>query len=476
MTDLPTFEPYVLTPFDHATSPIHLSPLFVFKPNDQSHAIAVLKTGVQHLINLLPFLAGNVTPSNRVKGKENALEATPPTRECLQQYPLLKVKHHYKPVQSMHDVGTDEDSSPERFVPIPYESAGEDVSPIFRVQANVMLDGIIIAFSVHHMALDAVGSISIFYSLAACCRNPGAPVNLLTTSPLKEEKCRQMIFDSLSSINTKYIVCEDDSVHDWEPMEDIGSQPSVCDRILLDDRKVSQLKESCLGVLRNQHNGQTIKLSNTTVVVAALWLSLLRARVSPSSQSPSKESCLVMVTDCRSRLDKKLPGSYMGNALVTKEVYGCMDSVIASIGPSNYPSSRVGHLDLRDILRLANFAAAIQNGIRSVTNEYICNALASLVEQDDWTPNPRLGDLMVSVIRPFDIHGIDFGPSLGPMKDLDMLESRFPSAGWVVPPFERAEDRVWKLILSMEQAVIEKMRNDDIMKCLGLSQVTVSKL
>ncbi|KAJ6031615.1 hypothetical protein N7540_002347 [Penicillium herquei] len=472
MTDLPTFEPYVLSPFDHSTSPIHLTPLFTFRPADPSNATAVLETGVQRLITLLPFLAGNVTPSSRLQDKENVLEAAPPTREFLQQHPMFKVKHHYKPIQSMNEVGTHEDASPERFAPIPYELAGEDVSPIFRVQANVMLDGIILALSVHHMALDAVGSISILYSLAACCQNPGVSVNLLTTTSLKEQQCRKLIFDASSSIHTKDTTHEDNSAHDWEPNEDMASQPSVCDRILLDDRKVGQLKEACIGVLQNQTNGQRIKLSTTSVVMAALWISVLRARMSSSSNPTSKESCLVIVNDCRSRLEKKLPATYMGNALVTKEIYASIEPVLASMDPSKSRTFRAGHLGLRDIFLLAYFAAAIQNGTRTVTNEYICNTLASFVEQDDWTPNPCLGDLMVSVIRPFDIHGINFGPYLGPLKDIDMLESRFPSAGWVVPPFESANQKLWKLVLSLDPAVIEKMRSDDIIKCLGLSQVS----
>ncbi|KAJ5613916.1 hypothetical protein N7528_007570 [Penicillium herquei] len=475
MSDLPTFEPYVLTPFDHATSPIHLTPLFTFKPDDLSTATAVLKTGVQRLITLLPFLAANVIPSSRLQGKENIVEAAPPTQEFLKQHPMFKVKHHYKPVRSMDDVGTHEGASPERFAPVPYELAGEDVSPIFRVQANVMLDGIILAFSVHHMALDAVGSISIFHSLAECCRNPRASVNLLTTTPLKEAQGRRLIFDVSSSITPENPIHEDSSGHDWEPNEDMASEAPVCDKIFLDDRKVDQLKESCVGVLKDQSNGREIKLSSTSVVMAALWISVLRARMS-SSKSPSKESCLVIVNDCRPRLDQKLPSSYMGNALVTKEVYASTEPVFTSIKRPNYPSFGISHSNLRDILVVAKFAAAIQDGTSSVTNEYICNALGSFAEQDDWTPNPCLGDLMVSVIRPFDLQGIDFGTSLGRPTDLDMLESRFPSAAWVVPPLQRAGQKLWKLILSMDQAVIEEMRNDDLMRCLELGQVTVSKL
>ncbi|KAJ5726035.1 uncharacterized protein N7483_007392 [Penicillium malachiteum] len=450
MTDLPTFEPYMLTPFDHSTSPIHLTPLFIFHPNNPSNPTAILETGVHRLIALLPFLAGNVTPSSRLQGKENVLEAAPPTREFLQLYPMFRVKHHCKPVQSINEVGAHEDASPKRFAPIPYELAGEDVSPIFRVQANVMLD--------------------------ACCQNPGVSVNRLTTNRLKEEQRRQLIFDASSSISTEDVTHEDNSAHDWEPNGDMASQPSVCDRILLDDRKVGGLKESCVGILKNQPNWKRINLSRTSVFIAALWLSLLRARISSSSGSPSKESCLVIVNDCRSRLDRKLPASYMGNALVVKEVYASIEAVLSSMGPSEDRASRADHLGPRDILLLANLAAAIQSGTLSVTNEYICSTLAGFVQQDDWTPNPCLGDLMVSVIRPFDIHGIDFGPSLGPLKDIDMLESRFPSAEWVVPPFERANQKLWELILSLDPAVIEKMRNDDVMKCLGLSQVVVAKL
>jgi NRPS condensation-like uncharacterized protein len=40
------------------------------------------------------------------------------------------------------------------FIPLSFDMGVDDRSPVFRIQVNVMLDGVIVCFAFHHMALD----------------------------------------------------------------------------------------------------------------------------------------------------------------------------------------------------------------------------------------------------------------------------------------------------------------------------------
>lgn len=90
------------------------------------------------------------------------------------------------------------------------------VSPALRFQANVMLDGIILSFILHHQAFDGAGIMSILESLAVCCQNPRATLDLLSTTPAKEQATRQKISEAAFANNaTTDTANQDESTAAW---------------------------------------------------------------------------------------------------------------------------------------------------------------------------------------------------------------------------------------------------------------------
>ncbi|KAJ6050222.1 Transferase [Penicillium canescens] len=164
MTALLTFEPYVLTPLVHNVPGIHMSFFLTFYIDEPSLAIPPLEAGVNRLIELLPFLAGNVTPSIQLKGKENVYEVQPPTAKFLQEHSMLRIKYHEHYVSPKSPGAfsfSNESSIDERFIPMPFEMALAELIPVLRLQANVMHDSIVLCISFHHMAIDGYGALNL---------------------------------------------------------------------------------------------------------------------------------------------------------------------------------------------------------------------------------------------------------------------------------------------------------------------------
>lgn len=174
----PVFDPYVLSPLDHMTGPIHLSPVFTSHPDNTHEAVLALKIGIRRLISLLPFIAANVALSRQLQSKENVREVQPATPEFLLEYPLLTVKHHNVSISPMKPGPTlsRDTMMTDEFVPIETAMAMGDQIPIFRAQPNVMRDGIMICFSFYHMVLDGFGFCNAMKCLADCCRSPTLPL------------------------------------------------------------------------------------------------------------------------------------------------------------------------------------------------------------------------------------------------------------------------------------------------------------
>ncbi|KGO47519.1 Transferase [Penicillium expansum] len=172
----PTFEPYVATPLDHSMTPTHLAAFLTFSLDKPFKAIPILEAGVTRLVRYLPFLTGNVTFSTLIPHKENVFEIQPPTKQFLLEHPMLKIKYHEQPIFSQQSslVVAQDIVLSEDIIPIPFALAEDYPSPIFRFQANVMPDGIILCFNFHHTAIDGIGIAGIMDALAVCCRDPDA--------------------------------------------------------------------------------------------------------------------------------------------------------------------------------------------------------------------------------------------------------------------------------------------------------------
>lgn len=452
MSSHPLFEPYVLTPFDHLILPIHFGCFLTFYPDDISKSIGTLEAGVTRLVSLLPFLCGNMVPSSKLAEK---FEVQPPAAEFLQEHPMLKIKYHDQSIRAAK-----EGPSNEIFLPISYEQATENLTPICRFQVNAMSDGIMLCFNFLHMAIDGIGIFNVSKALAACCRDPNARSESLETGGLQEAKCRREIFEAASAVRTK-----DPPLKDWNAATGLDSRPPVSARLVMEAEKVAQLKNSCTKLLRR-------KISSSTIVMAAVWLCFIRARFgqkNPEEPNPT-ESCLVVVSDARSKLKPILPFSYIGNALVTTEAYISIESVVASMDSSNYTSRSSGCVESSDVNLLANLANSIHEAIQSVTDDFIREILSNYSKREDWTP--QLGDLFVSVVRPLNAYELDFGANLGPVKDFDLPEDRFAGSSWILPAPGKGGSGAWEVRVTLEPVVMDRLNDDGLMKWLKPNSVS----
>lgn len=464
----PVFDPYVLSPLDHMTGPIHLSPFFTFHPDDPHEAVLALENGMLRLISFLPFLAGNVALSSQLQGKENVREVRPATPEFLREHPLLKVKKHnisISPTKAGPTVSRDTMMS-ENFVPISLAMGMEDLIPVLRVQANVMRDGVIICFSFYHLALDGAGFFNILKCLADCCRTPG--LTSLSSDPFKEAQTRRTIFEAALDSNTpeeqhSYF---GDYFSDVNEVQNTTPKSPITRVFTLDAARVESLRNVCNALLRRQSDTK-IFLSRNVIVSSLMWLCFIRSRYRYSltrsdsdKHITSEKSCLAIGVDVRNIL--QLPLSYMGNAVLAVQVFTEPDAVLASMTQSNEIALLPEGASSNDIEILANLAHQTHEITQKITGPYVKGDISRLYASNDWATYARPGDISVSSIRRLSFYELDFGSSLGRIRNLDIPENRIPGAGWVMP--SRFKGAPWEVSIAFEPRIMEGIQQDRLMK------------
>lgn len=464
-----TFEPYVLSPLDHMIGPIHLSAFLTFHPGDPLDAIHALEAGVSRLATILPFLTGNITSSNRVEGKINVLEVQPATGEFLQESPMLKVRHHDKfIVPSEHGITVSYDTMlNEDFIPIPFAMAMEELSPVARCQVNVMRDGLIFCFNFNHLALDGIGVVNVLEILADCCRNPR--LVSLPTDPCKEAQTRRVISEAGISLATK----DEQHVRLGEYAGDLApnmtTELPITRLFVMDAEKILYLKTACNSILQGQVETLNTPVSSNTVVSSLIWLCFIRSQSDKWSTQDSLDneprpdkSCLLLVQNARQKL--QIPRFYLGNTSITTEAYASIDTVLSSFnGRSQGSIARKGP-DVNDLAILAQLCLSAQKAIQALTVEYIRGLISRLTANDDWAAYIRPGDVSVSSIRHFPLYKLDFGPSLGSVRNFDMPENRFSGAGWVMPARFGDLSAPWELRMAFAPSVMERVQQDNLMQ------------
>jgi hypothetical protein len=468
MESLPTFEPYVLSPLDHNTGPIHLSGFFTFYLKSPAVAIQVLEDGVLCLIKSLPFLAGNVTASSQLPGKENVYEVQPPTAEILQDYPMLRIRHHKQAVAPDSPSGNFSYDSllNEDFVPLPFTMAAEELSPVLRFQANIMQDGVILCLCFHHMAMDGTGVTNVLTSLAEFCRNPRLGLSALQTDPYKEAQTRRMI---LEAGNAQGVHSE---LHShFGAMPELSNAP-VSRILILDPEKIRYLREAITTLLRGRLGIQDISLSNHVIVSAVLWLGIIRSRYGPMSPKDQKDSHLLTMSEVRNILQPALPHSYIGNALAFVETHFSIERVLSHSSSSEGQLFTSNGVRTSDINLLAEMALSIDKVLHQVTDKYVRNLISRISTSSDWTVSPRAGDLSLSSIRNLNFYDIDFGPHLGSVRHFDIPENRIAGLSWVLPARFSGSSAPWEIRLPLEPAVMERLQMDTLIKWASLKNLS----
>ncbi|KAF4770713.1 hypothetical protein N7455_007128 [Penicillium solitum] len=472
--ELPTFEPYVATSFDHSMSRVHLAAFLTFSLNESSKAIPILEHGVERLIQYLPFLTGNVAFSTRVPGKDNVFEIQPPTKQFLLQLPMLRIKYHEQPIFSRYsrhvvaqDIFLNED-----IIPIPFALAEDYPSPVIRFQANIMPDGIILCYNFHHTAIDGIGTAVILDALAALCRSPNAGPEIIRTNPLKEQQIRLKIFEAASALSIKGHSQNADLSSLCKLMPSSIPYIPTSRNFVLNADKIAKLKTECATILKNKSNPHASKISSNTIFTAVIWLCTIRAIIKTEPTPTPTKSCAALVTEAWSKLRPKLPPSYIGNAVILHDVYTPLAAIISSTTGSKNKTHITPRIDRDDIKLLAELASSVHTALGSVNNETIQKLISANAASDNWAANTRPRDVVISSLRSFPTYEHDFGPVLGPVRDFDLPEYLFPGQAWIFPARYKGRSSPWEVRLALEPAVMGNVQRDRLMMWLGRREIS----
>jgi hypothetical protein len=477
----PTFEPYLLTPLDYLPPPMHMTAFLTFILDDTARAISVLTAGVSQLVAQLPFLTGNVVPSIiSIPGRQNVREVRPSTAAILEQYPMLSIKHHPQQYISVTGQGQTiccDDIFTEEYLPLPLDMAAAAASPVYRFQANILEDGIILCGSAHHMAVDGIGQCLVLEALASCCRATGSdlsPQDLLTT-PAAEKRTRKLILQAATSTSPQKEGSR--AGQTWGKALPGGVQVPISRKFVLSPDRVSQLKSLCRAHLPREISSDNI-LSRNDLVLALIWLCVMRARallVGPGNHTT--RSSLSTAIDVRAALRPPLPRTYLGNAVMTIPLVSPFpsaemvdfdnSSLVAELLDPTSGTSAVGPrtpVDATRLSYLAQLALLIRRGNASVDNEYLRHHLAHVHASADWSISAasRPAEFGQSSLRTIGTYRLDFGAVLGRVRDFDVPDPRFRSAAWILPA--RFKDAPWDIRLVLEPEAMVLVRRDPLFR------------
>ena len=467
----PEFDPFVLSPLDHSIGFLHLAPFLTFEAQDVNKCVSVIEAGLARCIELLPFLSGNVAPSNRLPGKENVLEVRPSTADFLQQHPMLTVRNHdafVNPKNGTPVVNYDFINN-ESFISILPTMALEELSPVLRLQANVMRDGVIVCFCFHHMVMDGAGMVGVMKSIASCCKNPGATLDNLPTTPLQQEKSRKMILEAGAAPSSHSEITTGRGATVFDLQGEISSD-FVSRIISLDTTKIKALQAASMEKLKSAHAGSEVSISRNAIVTSVLWMSFTRARHLLSAANGEKgpsESSAIMASEIRQKIQPGLPSSYFGNGVVGAHAYSPVEPILSATKESSHPISHSISPNLKEMDILAELALQIQKAFNSITAEFVQDYIRHIVTQNDWSLPPRVADVAVSSLRSFRLYELDFGPAFGPVQRFDMPETRIPGLAWIMPIRNGRTSDPWEVRLALERKMMEYFQEDRLIRWMS---------
>ncbi|RAL04966.1 O-acetyltransferase [Aspergillus ibericus CBS 121593] len=477
--EIPSFQPYILTPLDHLVPPSHALFYLSFQPKHPSEAITAIRMGIAHLVSQWPFLAGNVARIQK-GDKRNISELQPPTAFDLLRYPILQVKHHQQSISHAmsRPVINDELLHIPTKVPITYPI------PAVRFQANIMQDGIVLCLGWHHQVMDAVGVSILLGSLSRCCRGldqKNALPRWLPTDTKHEGRSRRQI----EQATTPNRAVREGAYHriGCEEIWKGSSEPLVCRRYAMQTDKVNYLKDSCNKLIHDLARGAETReklsdgfmkvlnendhVSSDDVVTALTWLCVSRAHrrvVSRHSSELPRMSSLTRLVEARTILQPPLPRSYLGNSLVAARTQCDWDEIPAS-QKGHHIARKGGQVDEEIINALLKLALRSRAKCNSIDDEHIRGLINRMKNCDDYTSlSIAPGITNISSLRKLDLFGWDWGSKMGPMVDFDTLDGRTDGLCLILPSRSANPGQsIWEIRITLSSAVMEEFERDALL-------------
>ncbi|RHZ57401.1 O-acetyltransferase pyr7 [Aspergillus thermomutatus] len=467
--------PYPLSSLDHNPLGMNVTFLLSFQTTQPEESIRVLDDGIKQLLKVHPFLSGDVTRQTKVSQRKNTWQIEPDAPESLLKLPMLQTQYlQAESIKELHSkrllTGAEEQEIMRRLAPLPIDM---DLSlprrPIVRFQANIMRDGVILAMTFHHAAMDGAGAARVLGLLADCCRDRTASSS---ASVVSDRQLRSQI-DSLASKSSSGASRADFSQHycglgdwaallaeNWSGFLRARATELVTWRLTIPGSKIQYLKGACNALLQGQTSAQAGRpnpgfLSNNDIV-SALMAMILRQAGRLAGQSTE----LSLAVDMRGNFQAPAFNDYLGNMVL-------LTYTPIPAGKNQPPVDGPVPAELRQecLKELTQIAARIRHGLLSVNAEYIQGVLSHLHSQTDWAEIGFRGvPIPLSSFRNFGIFGLDFGESLGSQPRGFQLHLPVLGGMCFILPKRQDSTEPWDLHLTLNRDDVSMVSDDPLFR------------
>ncbi|CAG8918454.1 unnamed protein product [Penicillium salamii] len=446
----PSFPPFQLSPLDHLMPSIYVTGFTSFATSDQERSVSALHESIHRLIQQRPPLGGEVVVSN-TKTKTNIRKIQPVSSSQWQTSPIVRTK--YDSLKSISCIANPDLCNAE-FRNIPCSQETRRAFPVMRFQANVMCDGIILATTFFHQAMDGGGYFNILRELATLTQ--GLDYSTAISSQQEEQARRSLYQLQLQDGQPR-------STDSLTKSVDIPVSP-INRQFLLSTTRLRKLHQMCQEQIDCQdtpENEPSPKVSSGDVECAAIWLCVARARIkaefsSSENHTTSKRSSFATAINTRSTVVPQIPQSYLGNAIVFATASYDVPSMIKTTGS-------------RWISLMADLAIRVQRSRRGVDKSDVDKLVSCINETQDWGELAfQVPEVLVSNMRHMKVYELDFGKTLGLVHGFEMHNTGVRGGCWIMPDLQTDHGNIAhrKLSLGIEPEAMVHFEGDSIIQWL----------
>ena len=467
---------------------VYITYSLAFESNDSDKALGTIQNGLRRFVERLPFLSGEIACSSRPSHKLNQIEVRPLSPgHTEEESSMIQIRHHSRSMPltgfatgcSLGIESSITSILEDGFYRYPFVHLGE-FKPLLRLQANNLLDGIILCMNFNHTAFDGVGMGQIVEALATCCRaKENEPFNF-RTSLENEAAARKAIFQSAHipqptvDVSPAYGVSEE-SIEETDE-DKTGELTSV--NIYLSADKLQWLKEACNRDLKRMQAAKpgslfVAFLSTQDVLNALIWLCIMQ-------QSPDEEvSLLGIPISVRKRIQPAIADSYMGSAILFNPVH----FVRADI-PPELPSidATASSLPASYITLLTRIASMARQSLQAVDAQYTGRVVSKVCNARDWSQVVfQPPELSISTILHTLLYEYNFGEGLGMLMSFDLPRMPYNRMFYVKPRrdlrFQKSSNvdaAPFEINMSINARELELLENNQLVRWAAIGALGTS--
>ena len=297
--------------------------------SDMDSTTKRITSTVKRTITHLPILAGRVRPaSSPEEGQRRCFEVAVTLENVKKFAPEIKhLTHEEFPhvYENLERAGMppstfiNDNLTPLPNIPDPLES------PVFAVQLNFVVGGLIVALNLHRSVADEVGLGTVISHLSS-----DLPSCKLTNDALEDEATEQSrLRDRLSG--SRGVKADMDANTDPN-IEAPSAEPTPKDKSPRSDHAACRVLSFNLKLIEDVkdlinerfhyiHNDQAVQLSSFDALAAILWKGVSRAHFQGNESNEADDldspSSLIIPLDVRKTIEPQLDDSFFGNATVS---------------------------------------------------------------------------------------------------------------------------------------------------------------